>query len=142
MKIKSLLKYIAVLCVFYGNADTDKYRLIINQDPSSTITIAWNQKSGTNPVVRYGQVDQGTNEAAYTNSKANDRVTSYKGMENHFARLTGLSANTNYYFVIKDSQGVSARFWFRTAPSDNSRLSFIVGGDSRNNNDARRWANT
>ena len=36
---------------------------------------------------------------------------------------------------------MSQRFWFRTAPADLSRLSFIAGGDSRNNRDVRRNAN-
>lgn len=118
-----------------------KYRLTLRDNPATTIVIGWDQTSGTNPVVHYGTTDFGTVYTSYPNSKAPDRIVSYKGMNNNFARLTGLTPNTAYYFVINDSQGTSARFWFKTAPSDNSRLSFIAGGDSRNNRSPRQNAN-
>ena len=141
MKIKSLIKYIAFVCVFYANANTDKFRLIINSDPSSSITIAWNQISGSNATVYYGTTDQGTNENNYSFYKTPSRTKDYRGMMSAFARITGLTPNTNYYFFIKDSNSESQRFWFKTAPNDNSRLSFIVGGDSRNNRDPRKNGN-
>ena len=63
-------------------------------------------------------------------------------MNNHFARLSGLQPNTNYYFVIRDSQGTSQRMYFKTAPDNpNERLSFIAGGDSQNNRTPRQNAN-
>ena len=141
MKTKFLIKYIVFLCVIYCNANTDKYRLIINSDPSSTITIAWNQISGTNPIVYYDTIDYGTDEGQYSFSKTADRTKDYRGMNSHFSRISGLAPNTNYYFFIKDSQSETQRYWFKTAPSDNSRLSFIVGGDSRNNRTPRINAN-
>ena len=127
------------LCVF---ANTSKYRLSLRADPATTIVIGWDQTSGSNPVVHYGTTDQGTNYNAYSNSKAPDRTVSYRGMNNHFARLTGLQPNTYYYFVIRDSQGTSQRMYFKTAPNNaNERLSFIAGGDSRNNRTPRQNAN-
>jgi len=148
MKRKMLMKnnYIlslVVLCVmvFQSKANTDKYRLMISGDPATTITIGWNQTSGSNPQVYYGTVDHGTNWSQYTNVKGVDRSVSFRGMNNRFTRLTGLTPNTNYYFVIRDSGGTSQRFWFRTAPDDLSRLSFIAGGDSRNNRTPRQRAN-
>ena len=128
-----------VTCFAYAN--NDKYRLIMVNDPATTITIAWNQISGTSPTVYYDIVDHGTNHTLYAFSKTEDRAVVSKGMDNRFVRLTGLTPNTNYYFVINDSQGTSQRFWFRTTPSDNSRLSFIAGGDSRNNRVPRQNAN-
>ncbi|MAQ75226.1 MAG: hypothetical protein CL613_02700 [Aquimarina sp.] len=122
-------------------ASNDKYRLTLRGNPATSIVVAWNQTSGSNPQVYYGTTDYGTNYASYPNAKAADRVVSYKGMNNHFARLTGLQPNTAYYFVIRDSQGTSQRFWFKTAPDDTSRLSFIAGGDSRNNRTPRQNAN-
>lgn len=123
----------------YGN--NDKYRLILTDDPSTTITIAWNQSSGTSPTVHYGTTDFGTDFLMYPNTQTEDRAIIYRGMDNRFVRLTNLAPDTNHYFVIQDSEGTSSRFWFKTAPNDLSRLSFIAGGDSRNNQEPRRNAN-
>ena len=141
MKIKIAFTCTLLLSIFYGYSNTDKYRLILRDDPSTTITIGWNQISGTEPVLHYGTVDHGTNIGDYTFSVPVDSSISYKGMNNQFVRLINLTPNTNYYFVIEDTEGTSQRFWFRTAPNDNSRLSFIAGGDSRNNRTPRQDAN-
>ena len=133
-----------VLFICFGlqiQASNGKYRLTLRDNPSTSIVIGWDQTSGNNPVVHFGTIDFGTNHRSYPFTKSPDRAVSYKGMNNHFARLTGLQPNTAYYFVIRDSQGTSERFWFKTAPADNSRLSFIAGGDSRNNRLPRQNAN-
>lgn len=122
-------------------ANNDKYRIILTDNPATTITIAWNQISSTNPIVHYGTTDEGTNFANYPFSQSVDRTVVYRGMDNRFVRLTGLQPDTAYYFVINDSEGTSNRYWFKTAPNDNSRLSFIAGGDSRNNQVPRQNAN-
>ncbi|HAP63011.1 MAG TPA: hypothetical protein DCR93_27110, partial [Cytophagales bacterium] len=93
-------------------ADTNKYRLLLRDDPATTAVVAWNQLSGENPTVRYGTEDLGADYAAYPNSQAPDRVVEHKSMNNHFVRISGLSPNTAYYFVIHDSEGTSERFWF------------------------------
>lgn len=135
--------YLLLLSLWQSSlfASTDKYRLILNDDPATTITVAWNQISGNNAIVYYDTQDHGQNYAQYTNQKTVDLVNTFRGMNNCFAKLTGLQANTNYYFVIKDEDGTSKRFWFKTAPNDRSQMSFIAGGDSRNNRIPRRNAN-
>ncbi len=111
-------------------------------DPSTTMVIGWDQVSGGNPVLYFGPIDNGTNVSAYPKSRKPDQVVMSKGMNNHFVRLSGLIPNTVYYFVIKDSEGVSNRYSFQTAPNDpNTRLSIIAGGDSRNHREARCSAN-
>jgi hypothetical protein len=123
-------------------AATNKYRLMLRTDPATSSVIGWNQVSGTGATVYYGTTDYGTAWASYSNSKTIDRSISYLGMNNCFARLTGLQANTVYYFVIKDSEGTSQRFSFKTLPnSPTQRLSIIAGGDSRNNRTPRQNAN-
>ena len=124
--------------VFSNNA---RYRLVITDNPATTITIAWDQTSGSNPVVYYGITDHGTTYQSYSNTKSVDRVKLAMNMNNNFAKLTGLTPNTAYYFVIKDSEGTSARYWFKTAPSTNETMSFVSGGDSRNNRGPRQNAN-
>lgn len=141
MKSKIFILCIAFLTAMASFGKTDKYRLILVDDPSSTITIAWNQISGNNPLVYFDSIDHGSNIGLYKYSKAVDKSLTYRGMNNQFVLLKNLKANTAYYFVIQDSEGNSQRFWFKTAPSDNSRLSFIAGGDSRNNRSPRQKAN-
>lgn len=139
--MKRILTLLVVLIGLQVTASNDKYRLTLRGNPATSIVIGWNQISGSNPTVYYGTIDYGTNYNSYPNAKSPDRTVSYKSMNNTFARLTGLQPNTAYYFVVRDSQGTSERFWFKTAPADKSRLSFIAGGDSRNNRTPRRNAN-
>lgn len=115
---------------------------MFNTDPSSEITIGWEQVSGNAPEVYYGTTDFGTTWASYPNSQGVDRQVNYMGMDNRFSRLTGLIPNTVYYFVIKDSQGTSQRYWFKTCPDVNTEtLSFISGGDSRSGQSQRQNSN-
>lgn len=123
-------------------AKTDKYRLTLQDNPSYSVVIGWNQVSGDQPVVYYDTVDYGTDWKKYGFSASPDREVSYGEMENKFVRLKGLAPNTAYYFVIKDSEGESGRFWFKTAPDGpDARFALIAGGDSRNNPEPRRNAN-
>ncbi len=131
-----------LLCVSSAQATADKFRLILTDDPATTATVAWNQVSGAQAVLRIDEVDRGGNAGAYAKTQWPDRVSEYRGMRTHFVRLKNLRPNTAYYFLITDSEGASRRMWFRTAPADRSRLSFIAGGDSRNNRDVRRKANS
>lgn len=111
---------------------TARYRLMIRENPATTICIGWDQVSGDRPVVHYGPVDHGQDFEAYPMQKRPDRMVVYKGMNNHFARIRGLFPNTAYYFVIHDSEGVSERFWFKTLPNDSREpISIVAGGDSR-----------
>jgi hypothetical protein len=123
-------------------AKTGKYRLTLRDNPATSVVIGWEQVSGENPVVYFGKEDHGISWEDYTWNAKPNRTVQFAEMENNFVRLTGLTPNTAYYFVIKDSEGVSKRFWFKTAPMDpDARLSFIAGGDSRNNPVPRRNAN-
>jgi len=136
-----LLAFLLVLHVQAG-AKTDKYRLTLRDNPSYTVVIGWNQVSGDRPVVYYDTVDHGSEWEKYGFSASPDREVNYAEMENKFVRLKGLTPNTSYYFVIGDSEGVSKRFWFKTAPGGpDARFALIAGGDSRNNPEPRRNAN-
>jgi hypothetical protein len=123
-------------------ARTGRYRCMIRDEPSTTITIGWEQVSGENPMVYYGTTDYGQNYNNYANQAYPQRTVHAKGMHNHFARLSKLRPNTVYYFVIKDTDGLSKRYSFKTLPDEHeSRLSIIGGGDSRNHKTARQNAN-
>jgi len=125
-----------------AGAAADKIRIVWQDNPSSNAVIAWNQASGDSPVLLIDVNDFGKNESEYGLRKRPDHVQLAKGMNNHFVRLEGLIPNMTYYFIIKDSEGVSERYFFTTAPNKpGHRLSIIAGGDSRNFRDARRDAN-
>lgn len=142
---KSIYKLLILLFLFNTInliADTDKYRCMWRQDPATTMVIGWNQISGHSPVLLYDEADHGDDAIAYTFSQKPDKIVNSKGMNNHFVRLKYLLPNTTYYFIIKDSEGCSARMSFKTAPDNPyERLSIIAGGDSRNYREARQSAN-
>lgn len=124
----------------FGRAD--KFRIIWQGNASTSATIAWNQVSGTDPVLLLDVNDFGKNADEYGLSKRPDRIQLAEDMNNHFVRLENLLPNMTYYFLIKDSEGVSRRFFFTTAPSSpDRRLSIVAGGDSRNHREARQDAN-
>jgi len=123
-------------------AKTDKYRCMWRNDPATTMTIGWNQVSGANPTLYYDIYDHGVDAQAYSWSQNPDRTVKAKGMNNQFVRLNGLQPNTIYYFMIVDSEGISTRMSFRTAPDHPyERLSIVAGGDSRNHRTGRKNAN-
>lgn len=123
-------------------AKNEKYRLIWNDAPATTMTIGWNQTGGKNAKVHYDTHDHQRKASSYAFSQKIDRVEIFRGMKNFFVRLKNLKPNTKYYFVISDSQGTSKRFWFKTAPNNPyERLSIIAGGDSRNHRKGRQNAN-
>jgi len=103
---------------------SDKYRLMWNDDPRTTMTIGWNQYQGT-PSVRYGLTQNTQNKIDP------QRQVQYRGMNNTFARLRDLKPNSRYYFKICTSNICSDTMYFKTAPSNNQAFTFIAGGDSR-----------
>lgn len=124
------------------SALTDRYRIMWVDDPATTMTIGWEQISGSDPIVYFDKYNGGQDIANYGFYQKVDRKVWSKGMNNHFVRLTNLQPNTVYHFMIKDSEGVSQKMSFKTAPDNPyERLSIIAGGDSRNHRKARCKAN-
>lgn len=141
------MKHIIVIIAFLLSseclvANTDSYRIMWRADPATSMVIGWNQINGSNAIVYYDTVDHGVNSAAYANSQSVDHTVSAYGMDNKFVRLSGLQANTIYYFIIEDNNSTSQRMYFQTTPNVRTeRLSFLAGGDSRNNRLQRQNAN-
>lgn len=136
------LMLLSIICSVGSFATTDKYRVIFRADPATTATIGFNVINGSGVQVYWDTIDHGTNVGAYPNSGSPSRTVSHKGMNNNFVRLTGLQPDQEYYFVVSDNNSTSARFWFRTCPNvSTQRLSFVAGGDSRNNQTQRRNGN-
>lgn len=130
--MKYFYPLILLLLTNLAYSANDKYRLIITDDPSTTMTIGWNQISGHSVAVFYDVVDHGQDYLDYAFFQLPDRTVVHQDMNNYFVRLTDLTPNTAYYFVVADSEGVSERFWFKTLPdTPDEPLSIIAGGDSR-----------
>lgn len=109
-----------------------RIRASYRTDPSTTISIGWDQYSGSSPVLYYGTVDNGTNWNQYPLQATPVVTTTDGGMKNTFVRLSGLIPNTIYYFVIKDTEGAGQRYSFQTISNDPSLpLSLICGADTR-----------
>ncbi|MEI6852147.1 MAG: T9SS type A sorting domain-containing protein [Bacteroidota bacterium] len=132
-KTAFLLSMISILINSLSvSAATRYYRLSYRDDPSTTIVIGWDQNGGSNPMVYYDIIDHGTDFSAYAFNHGVDRTINTQGMNNNYSRISGLTPNTVYYFIIKDSDGTSARMSFKTIPDDpNIPISFLSGGDSR-----------
>jgi hypothetical protein len=114
----------------------EKVRAMWNDDPATTMVIGWNQLDGVNPVLKWGPTDHGREAAAYPNTLSPYKSNTVLDMHTHFAKLTGLTPDTYYYFVIQDSVGTSKRFYFLTAPDTQKDFTFIIGGDTKNSGDA------
>jgi hypothetical protein len=120
-----LLLFILTACsTKSSNEATDKYRLIWNADPKTTMTIAWNQNKGKG-YVRYG-LSKDVKKKVLP-----QRQNTYRGMNNNFVRLKGLTPNSRYYFNICTENNCSKQMYFKTAPDGNESFTFISGGDSR-----------
>jgi len=146
--LKCLFHIISVLAFMLSftieaAAVTDRYRVMWRDDPATTMVVGWNQATGSGAMVYYDTANHGRKPSDYANQHLPDKFVISKGMNNHFARLSGLTPNTLYYFIIKDNEGVSQVMSFKTTPADaNAKLSIVAGGDSRNNRAARQSANT
>ncbi len=141
--MKSILSF-CLSFVFFTSlwANVERIRCTYRDDPSSSISIAWDQISGGNPILYFDDKAQDGNISLYAFHAHPDHVVEFKGMNNHFVRLKGLKPNTTYYFTIKDSQGQSREYHFETLPDNpNAKLSIVAGGDSRNFREARQNAN-
>jgi hypothetical protein len=116
-------------------AASDKYRLVWTDDPTSTITIAWDQLEASEAIVYYGTEDYGRRFWKYKGRQTPHRKLQHYEMNTHFAKLSGLLADQSYYFVIQDDKGVSERYWFKTAPDLPEPFTFITGGDTKSGDD-------
>jgi len=112
-------------------ASSDKYRLVWNTDPTTSITLAWNQLQDSDVEVYFDTKDWGRKYWKYKQKVAPTESNNKYEMDTRFALLSNLQAGTNYYFVLKDEFGVSKPYWFKTAPSEPSSFSFIAGGDTK-----------
>jgi hypothetical protein len=125
-----------------NDSNTEKFRVVWTENPTTEATIAWNQKAGKPGVVYFGSVDFGRKHHLYPNKQATHRSHRYdETTHNCFARIKDLTPDTRYFFCIKDESGISRRLSFKTAPTKSQPFTFVAGGDSRNFREPRIHAN-
>jgi len=146
--LQNIIRLIVLLgaIVFFdtaANAETGRYRVMLGSDSSTEITIGFDAYvANTNPLVYYSTNPININNLNSYSSQTPDITNSEFGMETCFVRLTGLQPGQTYYFVVKDNSSTSEVYNFETIPdTNNTQLSIIAGGDSRNNLDVRAVAN-
>ena len=122
-------------------AQPRRLRLVQTDDPATTITIAWEQPDSAGTLLFYDWEDHGTQHKAYSFLQQPHQRYRIKGMLTYVVHLSELIPDRSYFFVISDGKQHSKRYYFRTAPDNPQQLSFIAGGDSRNNREPRQKAN-
>jgi len=137
---KSILILSALLLCFTVGAHTRFVRVMFSGNTSNNATIIWDQQRGEFKGLYCDTVNPELSQ--YKDAKALTSSNTWKGMNTHCIRLKNLKANTKYFFIIKDSEGFGRLYHFYTAPnSPNDPLSFIAGGDSRDNRPVRTKGN-
>ena len=125
-------------------SQTKFYRLMIKNDPATSIVIGYSLPSGSTLRTKlfYDVKDYGADVIKYSKVAEPTATNEFKSLNNIFVELSGLRADTVYYFVVSDGKGLSPRFSFRTTPAvSTAKLSVIAGGDSRSNQIPRQLAN-
>ena len=125
-----------------NTSQTEKYRIVWFEDPTTTATFVWNQLKGNPATLHYGTKDHDRKFTEYPGKQKADKVVDFDGMKNCMVTLRNLSPDTSYFICLSDEYGVSRRFYFHTAPNTPKPFSFIAGGDSRNHRNVRQAANT
>ncbi|UTW47055.1 fibronectin type III domain-containing protein [Bacterioplanoides sp. SCSIO 12839] len=113
-----------------AQAATTFHRVAWDYDPATRATIGFSPAGKSqSPYVRYGfttDEQQWRQQAVDTTHHFDDELI------NHFVFLTDLIADSAVYYRVCDQDGCGDRFWFKTAPADNSPFIAIAGGDTRN----------
>jgi len=100
-----------------------------NTSPNTGIVINYQTASPCNGRVEYGK----TSSLGYT------MQGTVKVLNHHF-QLTGLEANTDYYYRVSDDKGnTSSVYSFKTGGTSVNDLKYIVLADMQDNGDDRRW---
>lgn len=138
--MKSLFLVFFILISSISNAKVRFVRVVFNGNAATTATVIWDQEEDEFNGFYLDTIDPVINRYAHLISLTSSNHM--RGMNNKIVRLTNLLPNQIYYFQIKDNKGLSRLYHFRTAPnSADFPLSFIAGGDSRDNRPVRVKAN-
>ncbi|MFK7969121.1 MAG: metallophosphoesterase [Bacteroidia bacterium] len=142
--IRSALIFTTLFCLtisLFGRAE--KIRVVWINNPSQEAHIGWASSDKSLQTLYVDTYDHGKDTSAYERRFKPEIVhRGYKGMVTQFVHLKGLIPNTRYYMTWGDKSSITSSYFFQTAPEEpTDSISIIVGGDSRNNRNARQMAN-
>ncbi|WP_111657224.1 purple acid phosphatase family protein [Isoalcanivorax indicus] len=120
-------------------ADTKYVRVAWDSDPATRAIVGYTPDAElSNPYITYGHNADGSDWMTLANPV--ERVFK-TDLHSGFYRLSGLTPDSNVYFRLCDDAGCGDRYFFRTAPDSAQPMTFISGGDSRNNRAPRQQGN-
>lgn len=135
---KSILIALAANMAVEASAATQYTRLVWDKDGSTSAVIGFSPDgTSTSPYVSYGY---STDEGTWSTASVSNTET-FNSLINHFVRLENLTPNTEVFFRVCDNAGCGDRFYFLTAPNDDSPYVMVAGGDTRTGWTTRRQGN-
>lgn len=90
-------------------------------NPQKEVYIGWETEDITNGIVKYGSSPE----------SLLDQVSEFQSGRVHIVNLTGLSADTKYYYEVVIAGDIYARGEFRTAPDPGVAFSFVLTADTQ-----------
>lgn len=136
-------------------AKPQRWRATWWSDPATTMAIGWEQSEGGEAKFTYRE--RSPRSARHTSHTITVRAPTEREIKHgsaYWAQVTGLKPDTAYEFEVgvripsdelieaeSDGYRWSEPMWFKTAPAQPQRLTFIAGGDSRNHRSVRQTAN-
>ncbi|CAM3034801.1 DNRLRE domain-containing protein [Vibrio neptunius] len=134
----SLLAITGLTCLNAGAA-TQYHRVVWDSDPAREAVIGFSPNGESEqPYVQYGT---STDETTWLTKQPSYNHVFGGDLLSYFVRLENLTPDSPVYYRVCDQQGCGERFWFRTAPIDNSEFVMIAGGDTRTGWTNRRMGN-
>ena len=122
-----------------ASAATKYHRLSWDGDAAHSAVIGFSPDgTSNNPYVTYGY---STDEGSWSTAQVSSSETFDSSLTSHFVRLTNLTADSAVYYRVCDDSGCGDRFWFKTAPTDNSPFVVVAGGDTRTGWTTRQQGN-
>lgn len=116
----------------------EQVRVAWDKNPQSEAVIGFSAASGS--TIQWGST---TDESNWQSQRfdVQRKFDNSSSLISNFVRLTGLAADTEYYFKLCNTSCSTNRYYFKTAPASPRNMTVISGGDSRSSHDGRLQGN-
>ncbi|WP_444915517.1 DNRLRE domain-containing protein [Microbulbifer sp. TRSA007] len=122
-----------------ASSATKHHRLAWDGDASTSAVIGFSPDGHTsNPYINFGY---STNENSWSSQGVDSTSTFDGSLDSYFVRLENLTPDSAVYYRVCDQDGCGDRFWFKTAPAEESPFVIVAGGDTRTGHTTRREGN-